>query len=224
MNEFELKNLWQTTNDKLEQNFVLNKKNTNDIARVKVHSILSSIKPIKFFTLFVGILWVGIGGIALSSIYLNSFSEANKFFLFSASIQVGLTAMALFVYLFQLITIYQVDITDPILRTQEKLSNLKMSTLWVTRILFLQLPVWTTFWWNETMLTDWGILQWVVTLFFTISFTAIAIFLFINIKYENRNKKWFQLIFNGKEWTPLIKSMELLEQLDDYKSDTNAST
>lgn len=224
MNEFELKNLWQITNDKLEQNFVLNKKNTNDIARVKVHSILSSIKPIKFFTLFVGILWVGIGGIALSSIYLNSFSEANKFFLFSASIQVGLTAMALFVYLFQLITIYQVDITDPILRTQEKLSNLKMSTLWVTRILFLQLPVWTTFWWNETMLTDWGILQWVVTLFFTISFTAIAIFLFINIKYENRNKKWFQLIFNGKEWTPLIKSMELLEQLDDYKSDTNAST
>ena len=224
MNEFELKNLWQTTNDKLEQNFVLNKKNTNDIARVKVHSILSSIKPIKFFTLFVGILWVGIGGIALSSIYLNSFSKANKFFLFSASIQVGLTAMALFVYLFQLITIYQVDIADPILRTQEKLSNLKMSTLWVTRILFLQLPVWTTFWWNETMLTDWGILQWVVTLFFTISFTAIAIFLFINIKYENRNKKWFQLIFNGKEWTPLIKSMELLEQLDDYKSDTNAST
>ncbi|MBK9353345.1 MAG: hypothetical protein IPN09_05040 [Bacteroidetes bacterium] len=224
MNEFELKNLWQITNDKLEQNFVLNKKNTNDIARVKVHSILSSIKPIKFFTLFVGILWVGIGGIALSSIYLNSFSEANKFFLFSASIQVGLTAMALFVYLFQLITIYQVDITDPILRTQEKLSNLKMSTLWVTRILFLQLPVWTTFWWSETMLTDWGILQWVVTLFFTISFTAVAIFLFINIKYENRNKKWFQLIFNGKEWTPLIKSMELLEQLDDYKSDTNAST
>ncbi len=224
MNEFELKNLWQTTNDKLEQNFALNKKNTNDIASSKVHSILSSIKPIKFFTLFVGILWVSIGGIALSSIYLNSFSKANKFFLFSASIQVGLTAMALFVYLFQLITIYQVDITDPILRTQEKLSNLKMSTLWVTRILFLQLPVWTTFWWNETMLTDWGILQWVFTLFFTISFTAIAIFLFINIKYENRNKKWFQLIFNGKEWTPLIKSMELLEQLDDYKSDTNAST
>jgi hypothetical protein len=155
-------------------------------------------KPIKIFTLLVGVLWVGIGGIALSSIYLNSFSEANKFFLFSASIQVGLTAMALFVYLYQLITIYQVDITDPILRTQEKLSNLKMSTLWVTRILFLQLPVWTTFWWNETMLTDWGILQWVVTLFFTISFTVIAIWLFFNIKYENRNKKWFQLIFSGK--------------------------
>lgn len=215
MNELELKKLWRITNDKLDESIIINKKHTEDITRVRVHSILGSMKPIKFLTLSVGILWVGIGGIALSSIYLNSFSEANKFFLFSASIQVGLTAMALFVYLYQLITIYQVDITDPIIRTQKNLVSLKMSTLWVTRILFLQLPVWTTFWWNETMLTDWGILQWVITLFFTISFTALAIWLFFNIKYENRNKKWFQFIFSGKEWIPLMKSIELLEQVED---------
>jgi hypothetical protein len=221
MDELEIKKLWQSTNDKLEKSFVIDKKNTEEITHMKVFSLLSSMKPIKFFALLVGILWVGIGGIALSSIYLNSFNEANKFFLFSASIQVGLTAMALFVYLYQLITIYQVDITDPIIRTQEKLASLKTSTLWVTRILFLQLPVWTTFWWNETMLTDWGILQWIMTLFFTLSFTVIAIWLFFNIKYENRNKKWFQLIFSGKEWTPLMKSMELLEQVEEYK-DSNA--
>lgn len=217
MNELELKKLWQTTNNKLEESIVINKKNTDDITQVKVHSIIGSMKPIKIFTLLVGILWVGIGGIALSSIYLNSFPEANKFFLFSASIQVSLTAIALYVYLYQLITIYQIDITDSILSTQEKLLNLKMSTLWVTRILILQLPVWTTFWWNETMLTDWGILQWIMTLFFTISFTAITVWLFFNIKYENRNKKWFQLIFRGKEWTPLMESMELLEQVKEYK-------
>ncbi|CAM4158342.1 hypothetical protein [Gillisia limnaea] len=223
MNELELKKLWQITNDKLEESFVIHKKNTDDITQVKVYNILGSMKPIKIFTLLVGILWVGIGVIALSSIYLNSFSEANRFFLFSASIQMGLTAMALFIYLYQLITIYQVDITDPILRTQEQLVSLKMSTLWVNRILFLQLPVWTTFWWNETMLTDWGILQWVVTLFFTISFTFISIWLFINIKYENRNKKWFRLIFRGKEWIPLMKSMELLDQVEDYKKQNTSA-
>jgi hypothetical protein len=223
MNELELKKLWQATSNKLGESIIINKKNIDDITQIKIHSILGSMKPIKIFTLLVGILWVCIGVIAMSSIYLNSFSEANKFFLFSASIQVGLTAVALFVYLYQLITIYLVDTTDPIIRTQEKLSSLKMSTLWVTRILFLQLPVWTTFWWNETMLTDWGILQWVVTLFFTFSFTFIAIWLFFNIKYENRNKKWFQLIFSGKEWTPLMKSMELLEQVVEYK-EQNACT
>lgn len=217
MDELELKKLWKTTNSKLEESFVTHKNNTEDISHEKIHGMLVSMKPIKIYTLLLGILWVGIGGGALISLYLNSYREANKFFLFSASIQVGLTAIALFVYLYQLITIYQVDITEPIIRTQEKLASLKTTTLWVTRILFLQLPVWTTFWWNETMLTDWGILQWVVILFFTISFTAIAIWLFFNIKYENRNKKWFQLIFSSKEWTPLTKSMELLEQVKEYK-------
>lgn len=223
MNESELKDLWQSTNHNLEERMVINKNNTDDITNMKVHGILGSMKPIKIFTLLVGILWVGIGGMVLSSIYVNAFSEANKFFLFSASIQVGLTAIALFIYLYQLITIYQVDMNAPIISTQEKLSNLKMSTIWVTRLLFLQLPVWTTFWWNEAMFTDWRAWQWVITLFFTLSFTGIAVWLFFNIKYENRHKKWFQLIFRGKEWTPLMKSMELLEQVKAYKEEGASS-
>lgn len=217
MNDLELKKLWHTTNDKLEMNIDINKKNLNDITLVKVHNIIGSMKPIKIFTVLAGFLWVGIGIIFLGSIFLNSYSEANKFFLYSASIQVGLTAIAWLVYLYQLITIYKVDITEPIIRTQVKLLNLKMTTLWVTRILILQLPVWTTFWWNEKMLTDFGFLQWLIILFFTIAFTVIALWLFFNIKYENRNKKWFQLVFTGKEWRPLMKSLELLEQLDEFK-------
>lgn len=224
MNELELKNLWQTTNEKLQESSLINRKIIDDINRVKVHSILGSMKPIKVFTLLIGILWVGIGAIVLSGIYLNAFSEANKFFLFSATIQVLLTAIGLFIYIYQLTKIYQVDVSDAILQTQNKLTQLKVSTLWATRILFLQLPVWTTFWWNETMLTDWNFLQWAMTVIVTGSFTFFALWLFFNIKYENRNKNWFKLIFNGKEWTPLMKSMELLEQINDYKTDTNAST
>jgi hypothetical protein len=127
-----------------------------------------------------------------------------------------LTAAALIIYVYQLIKIYQVEVDDPILQTQKRLAQLKISTLWAARILFLQLPVWTTFWWNESMLTDWSILQWVVVLLFTVSFTLLALWLFFNIKSENRNKNWFKLIFKGKEWTPLMKSIELLEQIEDF--------
>lgn len=216
MNELELKKLWQTTHEKLEESFSLNTRNTEDITRIKVHSLLGSMKPVKIFTLLVGIIWVGLGVVILSHIYLYAFSEANKFFLVSATVQVALTAIALWIYLYQLITIHRVDITDPILKTQKELAQLKISTLWAARILFLQLPVWTTFWWNETMLTDWNLMQWVVTAIFTLLFTYVAVWLFFNIKYENRNKKWFQFIFNGREWTPLMKSMELLEQVKTY--------
>jgi hypothetical protein len=217
MNEMEFKKLWQKTNEKLEESFVINRNNTDDITRMKVYNFLSSMKPVKIFTLWVGILWVGLGASLLSQIYLNAFSEMNKYFLFSASIQIGITAIALLIYLYQLITISKVDISDPVLKTQEKLASLKLSTLWVTRILFLQLPVWTTFWWNETMFKDWNLFQWAVAGIVTLSFTYFAIWLFFNIKYENRNKKWFKLIFKGKEWTPLMNSIELIEQINNYK-------
>lgn len=48
-------------------------------------------------------------------------------------------------------------------------------------------------------------------------FTYPAIWLFFNIKYGNKDKKWFRLIFSGKEWDPVIKSMELLDQISEYK-------
>jgi len=217
INEIELKKMWQATNERVEENIVLNRENADDITKLKVHNFLSSMKPIKIFTLLVGILWVSIGIIILGNIYINAFSEANKFFLFSATVQVLLTAIALIIYTYQLITIYQVDITEPILKTQKKLANLKISTLWVTRILFLQLPVWTTFWWNSSMLENGNWILWIIQAVVTISFTYAAVWLFFNIKYENKGKKWFQLIFNGKEWTPLMKAMELSEQLEDYK-------
>ena len=217
MNEMEFKKLWQKTNEKLEESFVINRNNTDDITRMKVYNFISSMKSIKIFTLLVGTLWVGVGASLLSQIYLNAFSETNKCFLFSASIQVGITAVALLIYLYQLITISEVDISDPVLKTQEKLASLKLSTLWVTRILFLQLPVWTTFWWNETMFKDWNLFQWAVTGIVTLSFTYFAIWLFFNIKYENRNKKWFKLIFKGQEWTPLMNSIELIAQIKNYK-------
>jgi hypothetical protein len=217
VNEIELKKIWQTTNEKLEENIVINRKNSADITKLKVHNFLSSMKPIKIFTLLIGVLWVGIGVIALGGIYVYAFSEANKFFLFSATVQVLLTAIALIIYIYQLITIYQVDITEPILKTQKKLANLKISTLWVTRILFLQLPIWTTFYWNASMLENSNWLLWIFQGMVTLSFSFVAIWLFFNIKYENKDKKWFQLIFNGKEWTPLMKAMKLSEQIEEYK-------
>ena len=224
MNELELKKLWQATNEKLEKTLALNSINQGEISQLKVVHFISSMKPTKLFALITGIIWVGFGTTFLSHEYLYAFSETNKYFLSSATIQVGLTAVALFVYLYQLITIYQIDITDPILKTQKKLASLKISTLWVTRILFLQLPVWTTFWWTDVMFREWNVVQWLITGSFTITFAFAAIWLFVNIRYENRDKKWFKLIFNGKEWTPLIKAMELLEQVEEYATDIKPET
>jgi hypothetical protein len=219
MNESELKKLWQATNLKLEESLVITRNNSDEIAKMKIHNFLGSMKPIKIFTLLMGILWVSITG----TVVVNLFPQGSLFFLFSATIQISLTAIALIIYIYQLIKIYEVDITDPILDTQNRLANLKTSTLWITRILFLQLPVWTTFYWNTSMIENGNWFLWIIQGIVTLSSAYAAIWLFFNIRYENRNKKWFKFIFIGKEWTPLMKSMELLEQIEDYK-DKNVST
>lgn len=219
METSEFKELWKSYDKKLEQSLSLNRKNTREITGLKVQSLLASMRPVKLFALVVGLLWVGFGYMIIIHLFLYGFEAVSKFFLFSATIQVTLTAMALWIYLYQLILIHQTDISEPVLTTQKRLAKLKSSTLWIPRILILQLPVWTTFWWNETMFTEWNIFQWSITLAITLFSLYAAVWLFININDKNRDKKWFQFIFGGdKEWSPVIHSIEMMKQIQEYNN------
>lgn len=97
------------------------------------------------------------------------------------------------------------------METQEKIAGLKASTLWCARLMFLQLPVWSTFYLHPNMLQP-GIGM-SIQIVITTSLCFVAIWLFFNIKYENRDKRWFQFIFGGKEWAPMLQAMELLEEI-----------
>ena len=225
MEDIEIINLWKSYDKKLNENLLLNKKNAEEITKIKAQSLLSSMKPLKIITILVGIIWVGFVDVLI----INLFHIASPFFLISAGILVLLNKLAIGIYLYQLIIIHQVDINEPILATQEKIASLKSTTLWVARILFLQLPLWTTFYLNVSIFQGENIAYLFVNGVVTLLFTYISIWLFVNIKYENRDKRWFKLIFNGKEWTPVINSMELLIQIDEYRIENkttkeNAST
>jgi len=219
MEDTEIINLWKSYDKKLEENLQFNKKNAEDITKIKVQTFLSSMKPMKIFIILAGIVWVGF----LDTLIINLFHVASPFFLVSAGIIVLLNKVAIGIYLYQLILIYQVDISEPVLATQEKLVRLRSTTLWISRLLFLQMPVWTTLWWNEFMLQEWNVFQWLITGSVTLAFAFAAIWLFFNIKYENRDKKWFRLLITGIEWNPLVKSMELLSQIDEFKTENKTS-
>ena len=219
MEETEIINLWKSYDKKLEENLRFNRKNAEDITKIKVQSFLSSMKPIKIFIVLFSLVWVGFVDILI----FNLFTVASPFFLVSAAIHVLLTKLSIGIYLYQLILIYQVDINEPVLATQEKIVRLRSTTLWISRLLFLQLPVWTTFWWNEVMLREWNVIQWLISGSVTLAFAIAAIWLFFNIKLENKDKKWFRLLFTGIEWNPLAKSMELLSQIDNYKTENKSA-
>lgn len=215
MENTDIINLWKSYDKKLEENLVLNKKNATDITQLKVQSLLKSMRPIKLFIIITGIIWV----LFVDVLIINFFHIANPFLLISAILHVLLTKLAIGIYLYQVILIYQVDISEPVLATQDKLASLKSSTLWVARLSFLQLPIWTIFYWNRSMLENGNFWLYAIQFIVTVSSVITSVWLFFNIKYENRGKKWFQLIIGGIEWNPVIKSMELYREVEEFKQD-----
>ncbi|MDZ4711811.1 MAG: hypothetical protein SGI89_05745 [bacterium] len=211
-NENEFRELWSSYNKKLNESLTLNRKNTEDLTKIRIGSFLASMSPLKIFTILAGIIWSVIGDV----IVINLLNTASPFFLISAGIQLVLTQIAIVIYIYQLVIIHRVDINQPVMETQRTLARLRTSTLWVARILFLQLPVWTTFYLSAEMFENGNVMLLSLQIVVTHVFTFAAVWLFTNIKFENRNKKWFRLIFDGKEWTPVMRSMELLEQIGEY--------
>ena len=217
MDQSEIINLWKAYDRKLEASLMLNKSNAIEITRLKTKSLLSSMTPLKLFTIVVGMLWVFVGATLISNLFVHAYASVSPFFLYSAAFQLLLTAIGIGIYLYQLVLIHQMDITDTLIKTQKRLTHLKSSTLWVARILFLQLPAWTTFYWSMDLIKSGHLPYIFLNSVVTLLAIAVSLWLFVNIRYENREKKWFRLIFEGKEWTPVIKAIELHKEIEAFE-------
>ena len=215
MNDTDLKNLWQAGNEQIAISQKSDKTSLDKLTKRNVSHFLSSMKPIKIFTLLVGLLWVFGIGYVLIKLSINAYDQVSLYFLYSAYFQVMLTAMALILYIIQLITLYSIDFNKPVVILQKTLMKLNASTLNVTRILILQLPFWTTFYLNESMFKNGTLPLFILQGAVTISFTYLAIWLFFNLKYENADKWWFKLLLQGKEWEPLITSIGILNDMEE---------
>lgn len=211
MENTDILNLWKTYDIQLERTISINQQMAKDINQIKVNKQLNSMKPYKIFAMVIGILWIFL----LDSFIIKVFSEANTFFLISAILQSIITKIALGLYAYHLVLINEINISENIMEVQSRLSKLRASTLLVARILFLQLPLWTTFYLNQQMLQSGNFMLFILQGMVSISFTWLAIWLFFNIKYENKDKKWFKFIFQSQEWQPVLKAIELQKEIEE---------
>ncbi len=214
MEDIELKKMWSNYSDILNAQLVVNKEQAKDITQLKVLSMVGTIKPLKLFAIIVGVMWV----VFVDYIILNTYAAGNWYFIVAAGLQSLICKIAIGVYLYQMSLIYQIDLTMPLLKTQEKLARLIKSTLWVTRILILQLPLWFVFMLNSIMISEASSVGLIFQVFITSVMLIITIWLFVNIDLKNKDKAWFRKVFKGSEWDPIFKSQEMLTQLDEYKS------
>lgn len=213
MEDLELQQLWKLYDEKLQEQLVFNRKNASDITKMKVKSELSSMRPIKIFTVLMGMLWV----VFLDVLLFNLYPVGSLFFLISFGFISLVNKIAVGIYCYQLILISVVSINSPVIRTQKKIAGLVTSTLWVTRILMLQLPFWTTFFLGFSWIGTGNPVFWIIQVVVMVGFTGLSIWLFINIRYENKDKSWFRFLFGKYEWTPIMQAKEMLLQIKEYE-------
>lgn len=208
--------IWQNHDQQLNQTIVINRTQLEEITRLKVKSALTKASPVKIFAVVFGIFWV----IFIDSLIVGMFSPEWIFFEIAAIIHSAITTLAIGVYIYHQVLISRIDNSHSIAEVQEKLSSLTRSSLWINRLLFVQLPLFTVFQINLGMFANPQIGWWIFQISITILFTLAGFWFFFNIKAENRNKKWFKVLFGSVEWTSLDKAEQLLQQVDELKTDS----
>ena len=130
----------------------------------------------------------------------------------------GVVAIA--TYIKHLVLINEINYTESITATQSKLAELQVSTIRVTGFLWLQMPFYTTFFWNNDWVTKGDLGFWLIAFPITLAFTTLAIYLYRNITPENLDKKWVKkLMVMGVEYQHLVAAGELLQEIEEFKRD-----
>jgi hypothetical protein len=219
MEDIELKNLWEASNQQLEQARVLNlqswvvsTKTFEYLQKHKAQSKLNRLSTFKKWMIAFGIIWI-----LFLVLLLVSDQFKHVYFSGSVAILAAFNIYAVYAYIKQVILINRIDYEASIIETQKKLTALQISTISIVRILFLQAPFYTTFYWNtQWMQTDSKF--WLITFPITLLILFGSLWLYRNISFKNAGKKWFRLLMGTREWTSIIDARKYLEEIEEFKN------
>jgi hypothetical protein len=212
MENIDVINQWKSFDKKLDDISTINRNAALDITNLKIASIVSAMAPMKILGIIKGVIWAFL----LFALVIFFKEKANLYFLVSLGIIAVINLIAVSLYVRHIILINQIDLSGPVIKTQENLSEMKSVNLLNIRILFLQLPFWTIFYWKNNFLESSDSFLWWLQIAFTLSFTFTALWFFFQINIKNKDKKWFKFMFNDKEWNGVIKAMELNTEIKEF--------
>ncbi len=223
MEDIELKKIWKEYDRKIEetklvnmQSWVVNFKTFEYLQTEKAKAKLNSLSRFKRWAIFAGIFWITL----LVFLILKSLVVYNIFFVCSLSAIVVFNIIAIVVYIQHIILIDQIDNSENLIEAQQKAAKLQASTLQITRILFLQTPFYSTFFWSRGMIHANPVAFFLISVPITLLFVFASCWLYRNINYKNANKKWFRILFSSKEWTSVTKAIKFMEEIEAFKKET----
>ena len=223
MDNNQLEVLLESYNHRLEearvlnlQSWVLNYKCYEELQTQKAKSKLKTLIAVKLIVMLLGILWV----LFVGYLIYHSLEISKIFFVISAGAIMIITAAAVFVYGYHLVLLRKINNTASVIKNQELIARLQFSTINITRILFLQMPFYCTFWWSIQMIQDEPAAFWFISFPVAVIFLLGSLWLYKNISFKNVNKRWFKILFNSPEWYLLTKANDMLKEIEDFKKES----
>ena len=222
MEDIELQKIWQSYDKKIEEARVLNLQSWainlscfESIQVQKVKSKLDSLAIFKGFAVVLGIIWVLFLAMLLYGTYFT-----NPYFTVSVSMIMLFSILAVVVYIKHIILIKQINYNKNLSYTQQKLLTLQRSTFHYTRILWLQMPFHTTWFWHSKWIVYSSLHFWLIPFPITLFFTLLSIYLYKNITEENIHKRWVRtLMMSGPEYKSVVKAREFISEIEILKQE-----
>ena len=213
MEELDIKQLWQAYDAKLERSLQLNQKIIKEIQTQKAESNINAFKRNQVAGVVLGILWV------LFLVFWTIVGYRNIYFAGSMGLIALFNIFAVATYIRHLALLSQVNITDSITGAQQKLATIQSSLNNSGRIMILQAPLWCTFWYNQQLVDHGGATFWLINLAVVSFFVILSVYLYQKLTYKNIHIKWVKAFIEGFGGKKLIKAMEFLNDIEEYKTE-----
>ncbi len=221
MEDIELKNIWQAYDHQLEQSrvlnlqsWVVNLKTFESLQQHKAEMTLASLARFKMRALILGVLWQLFLGVLVFGDWFK-----HPYFTISVGAIFLFNLVTLFIYVRDIVIIKGINYSDSITATQRKLSELESSALGL-RFLWLQIPFYSTWFWNSSWIQYDTLNFWLITFPITFLLTCLGFYIYKNATAENLHKKWVRgLLMAGPEYKSVIKAKEFLAEIGNFRKE-----
>ena len=210
--------LWKEQYEKIDQALLINKRLLEESIRQKAASQLKSLLFGKAAGIVIAVCYLILLGTALYYAASNYTAAANYFIVSTGAIFL-INLKALYDYIKHLVWINNIDYNGGITSIQQTLNRLQLSIVNHVRVMFLQLPFWTTFylssqWFPSAM--SWGCIAFQALL--TGSFAYAAWFLYTNLRISNLDKKWVTVLLSGTGGKKLARALAFYREIEAFKA------
>lgn len=205
--------LWTSYDKKLDQVLSLNKEIAYAITRKKLNQTILSLRLPKSLLLLLGIPYA----LILCFITWIAF-KAGALFVMLGFGTISLIMIATIIgYVYHLFLISNISRTEEIVAVQKQIGALKISSFNIARLAILQLPFWSICWISTKALVHDPLVYGGINLLVFLGLAYISYWLYQNLSLDKPHSKISKLVFSGGEWEPIVKSAEILEQLEAYE-------